>query len=259
MSDLMKQLMKKPEKSWLNAPKFIERFEAGYMDGTGPKFTKKKSFSPSTLAYGNGACPRYWNIAFAGAEFADDRNPYSVANMSSGTMSHERIQNAMLSSGLAKEVERKIVCEDPPIFGYGDVILDLDEVEDEEVVGEIKTMREESFAHRKATGKAPTYHLVQLLIYMKVLKLRRGVLIYENKNSHEIVLIPVEINGDYIQWADQLFEWLREVKKASDDEQLPTKPYRSNSKICKNCPVKAACDEAGKGVITIPVMPVLPE
>ena len=43
-------------------------------------------------------------------------------------------------------------------------------------------MREESFAYRKH-AKPPNYHLMQLIIYMKVLGRKMGVLLYENKNS----------------------------------------------------------------------------
>jgi len=32
----------------------------------------KKSFSPSSLGYGHGKCPRYWYMAFSGAVFVDD-------------------------------------------------------------------------------------------------------------------------------------------------------------------------------------------
>ena len=112
-------------------------------------------------------------------------------------------------------------------------------------------MREESFSYRKQTNKAPTYHLEQIIIYMKILKKSRGVLIYESKNSHELHIIPVEVNDNYIEWVDNAFEWMREVRKAWEDEQLPMKPYRSNSKVCKGCPVKETCFAGPKGDIKI--------
>jgi hypothetical protein len=88
----------------------------------------------------------------------------------------------------------------------------------EELIGEIKTMMNEGFEYRKASGKAKTGHLMQLLIYMKILKRPKGVMIYENKNNHELLLIPVEVNDHYRRWVDQAFDWMRTVRKAWEDK-----------------------------------------
>ena len=42
----------------------------------------KKSFSPSSLGYGHGTCPRYWYMAFSGAMFIDDNDAVAVASRS---------------------------------------------------------------------------------------------------------------------------------------------------------------------------------
>ena len=102
-------------------------------------------------------------------------------------------------------------------------------------------------------------HVVQILIYMKILKKSKGVLVYENKNNHELLVIPVEVNDHYRDWIDNAFEWMREVRKAWEDRTLPTKNYRSNSKICKNCPIQKACAEAGTGVIKLASLEELSE
>jgi hypothetical protein len=44
---------------------------------------------------------------------------------------------------------------------------------------------------------------------------------------------------------------MRTVRKAWEQKQLPEKNYRSNSKICKTCPIRATCEDAGKGLIKI--------
>jgi CRISPR/Cas system-associated exonuclease Cas4 (RecB family) len=177
--------------------------------------------------------------------FEDDATPYSAANMTAGTKSHERIQEAMGNvPDFLVDSEFKITHNDPPIFGYGDVIVNW---QGEELLGEIKTMMNEGFEYRKAHMKPKTGHLIQLLIYMKILKKPKAVLIYENKNNHELLILPVEVNDYYRRWVDQTFEWMRSVRKAWVDRTLPEKNYRSNSKICKSCPIKKACDAAGKG------------
>jgi CRISPR/Cas system-associated exonuclease Cas4 (RecB family) len=254
--NLIKKVMVREDQPHPMVPAMIEKIQSGYLVGRETKHRVKKSFSPSSLVYGNGACPRYWFYAFSGAEFADDADAYAVANMSNGTMSHERIQKAMKDSGVMVEDEVKVIHSDPPIFGFADGLLEFD---GEALVAEIKTMREEAFAYRKQTNKAPSYHLEQLILYMKVLKLSKGVLIYESKNSHELHIIPVEVNDDYIRWVDKSFEWMKEVRKAWEEGKLPTKPYRSNSKVCKGCPVKETCFAGEKGDLKISPMEHLPK
>lgn len=250
--NLLKQVMIKAEeeakKSFLDTKELIEKINYGYIAKRGTKFQQKKSFAPSTIAYSHGECPRYWYLAFEGAEFTDNADAYGGANMTAGTKSHERIQQAMDDAGILKDSEFKVTWEDPPIFGFGDVILDWG---GEDLLGEIKTMPMEGFEYRKTAGKPKVGHLIQLLIYMRILNKTKAVLIYENKNNHDLLVLPVEINDYYIKWVSQAFDWMKTVRKAWEDKTLPEKNYRSNSKICKTCPIRAVCDEAGKGEIKI--------
>lgn len=250
--NLLQQIMVKAEaattNSFLNTQELIDKINYGYIAKRGPKFQQKKSFAPSTIAYSHGECPRYWYLAFEGAMFEDNADAYGGANMTSGTKSHERIQQAMEDAGILKDSEFKVTWEDPPIFGFGDVILDW---AGEDLLGEIKTMPSEGFEYRKAAGKPKVGHLIQLLIYMRILNKTKAVLIYENKNNHDLLVLPVEINDYYIKWVNQAFDWMKTVRKAWEDKTLPEKNYRSNSKICKTCPIRAICDEAGKGDLKI--------
>lgn len=245
--NFLKQVMNKQPEGPIDTKALIEKIESGYLVGRDPKFVQKKSFSPSTLVYGNGACPRYWFLAFSGAEFHDDANAYAVANMGSGTDGHARIQKAITDAGIMVEEEKKIITSDPPIFGFADAVIQWGE---EQPVIEIKTMKEESFAYRKH-AKPPSYHLMQLIIYMKVLGKKLGVLLYENKNTHELHAITVEPEPEYIAWADYAFDWMKKVYAQWKSEDIPQKPYRSNSKVCKTCPIQKACADAAKGSIKI--------
>lgn len=246
--NLIQQVMVRPKQPVINVDGLIEKIQSGYLVDRGPKHQKKKSFSPSSIAYGHGECPRYWYLAFDGAEFADDADAYAVANMSNGTLSHDRIQSAMEKAGILKEKEVKVIYDDPPIFGFADGVIDWDSYD---YPIEIKTMREESFQYRKTSNEPPDYHLIQLLIYMKIMNKDKGLFVYESKNSHELHIIPIELKPEYAEWLDKAFQWMRDVRAAWTEQTLPIKPYRSNSKICKNCPVKSTCDNAGKGVLKI--------
>ena len=259
---LLQQVMLKTEEKIMSRPSFvdkealIEKIKSGYTVKRVDKFQTKTSFAPSTIAYSHGECPRYWYLAFKGAMFEDNADAYGGANMTAGTKSHERIQQAMEDAGILKNSEFKITYSDPPIFGYGDVIL---EWENEDLLGEIKTMPNEGFEYRKLAGKPKAGHLIQLLIYMKVLNKSKAILIYENKNNHELLIFPVELNEYSFKWVENAFEWMRTVRKAWENKTLPEKNYRSNSKICKTCPIRATCDLAGSGEIKIKSLESLDE
>jgi CRISPR/Cas system-associated exonuclease Cas4 (RecB family) len=242
--------------SFLDQAALIEKIKSGYIVNRVDKFTTKKSFAPSTIAYSHGECPRYWYLAFEGAMFTDNADAYGGANMTAGTKSHERIQKAMEDAGILKDSEFKITSSDPPIFGYGDVVLDWD---GQDLLGEIKTMPNEGFEYRKIAGKPKAGHLIQLLIYMKILNKGKAVMIYENKNNHELLIFPVELNEYSFKWVENAFEWMRTVRKAWENKTLPEKNYRSNSKICKTCPIRATCDVAGTGEIKIKSLEPLDE
>ena len=273
--NLLQQIMIKTE----SAPKpafdvsgIAEKINSGYIANQEPKFMTKKTFAPSTITYsdGNGVCPRYWYLAFEGAIFESYSTPYDIANMSSGTLGHSRIEKALLDSKIAtvykkenpktKELEDttefKVISSNPPIFGYGDCMLIWN---NEEIVGEIKTQNNEAFEYRKRANKPKKDHVAQVLIYMKVLGKSKGIIIYENKNNHELLLFPLEVNDNYRSWINNTFDWMNEVHASWQKKELPIKNYRANAKICKKCPVKQACDEAGDGVIKISSLQELSE
>ena len=277
--NLLKQVMLKEIKTTKHSKEdvsfidgLIEKIESGYLTKTKPKFSKKSNFSASTLTYGAGECPRFWHLAFDGAVFHDNSDAFGVANRTNGTLGHNRIQEAIEDSGLLDTtmvfdpLERKynkqthpamefrVKTEDPPFDGYGDVMLSIN---DERVVGEIKTISNEGFEYKKSSRKPKMGHLMQLLIYMKVWNVNKGVMIYENKNNHELLTLPVLLNDHYRRWVDQAFDWMRDVYQGWKDQKLPQKPYRSNSKICKVCPIQKACAEAETGVIKVKPLELL--
>ena len=250
----------------------ISKIESGYLTKTKPRFSKKSNFSASAITYGAGECPRYWYLAFDGAVHYDDSTAFGVANRTNGTLGHERIQEAIEASGLLDKdmqmdplprkynkqthpaMEFRVKLDDPPFDGYGDVMLNVD---GERVVGEIKTISNEGFEYKKNSRKAKMGHLMQLLIYMRVWNVDKGVMIYENKNNHELLTLPVIMNDHFRRSVDQAFDWMKETYQSWKRQELPQKPYRSNSKICKVCPIQKACAEAGTGVIKLKPLELL--
>jgi CRISPR/Cas system-associated exonuclease Cas4 (RecB family) len=236
--------------------KLINALNQGYLEDRRPnKFTQKKTFSPSSIGYGHATCPRYWHIAFSGADFVENGDGMGVAVMASGTAAHSRIQGALKKAGVlvAEEVEIKLA--DPPIRGFIDVMVRVD---DEVVVGEIKTTGEAIFNAKRTSMKPSPNHLFQILIYMKATGKKKGFLLYENRNTLEILVIEVDFTEANEAILENALEWMRTVYKGFEAEELPTRPFRNQTvKVCQNCPVNKVCwEELPDGDVKLPKMEV---
>lgn len=231
------RLGKKPKDFDLN--RLVTVLENAYVNSR-PKerYSKKVSFSPSSLGYGAGTCPRYWYLAFEGGTFVDTFDGLSVANMANGTLAHTRIEKLFGDAGVLEEAEREITNENPPIRGFVDVIVNF---EGSRIVGEFKTTRQESYIHRESKNEPIDYHKVQVLVYMRVLGLDNGFLLYENKNTQELFLIPIQMDESNSEYTDYIFEWMREVRKLWENQKLPTRPFTMKNKACKSCSLFNVC------------------
>src|SRR5690606_13899383 len=104
--------------------------------------------------------------------------------------------------------ERAIESEEPPVRGKVDLIFNWLG----ETVGEIKTTKQEAFTILKAEGKPRYYQVFQLFIYMMILKIRRGMMIYENNNTGEMLFFPVYLDEETEKVMAEAFEWMTTVK-----------------------------------------------
>lgn len=240
----------------LDIERLTKVIEDGYKTYNKSGYIQKYTFSPSTIGYGHGRCPRYWFIAFNGAIFNENSDPDSIANMLNGTMAHDRIAELFRRSDLdIIEVEQELKTEDPPVRGFIDVMVDR---AGEAVVGEVKTTRNVIFLHRRAKMEPAPYHIMQVLLYMWGKGVDMGFVLYENKDSHKILIIPVR-RQDHEEDLEELLAWMRNVYQTYEDDTLPTRPYKSKkSKVCKRCPVRDACwDDLDEGEIDIETLSVL--
>lgn len=212
------------------------------------RWQQKKTFSPSTIGYGHGTCPRYWFIAFNGADFEDSFDALAIASMENGKQAHDRIQTLLKSTSVLKEIEREILSNDPPIRGFADIILDWN---GSEVIGELKTVKDEIFATRQATMTPTSSHLIQLLIYMWVEKIDEGFVMYENKNNNEVLIMPIIMNDRNRTMIEEILQWMRDVHANWKQGFLPERPFTKSSYVCKNCPVKKECWSGEVGDIRI--------
>lgn len=239
-----------------DAEKLSRALEQGYLaQRRESKHTKKTTFSPSNIGGYQGVCPRYWYLAFTGGQFVDDKDAMSIATMANGSDAGKRIQKAFRAAGVLVAEEVEVRLADPPIRGFIDVLIKWD---GEVVVGEIKNTRHESWIMRQSNMKPTAQHLLQLLLYLKATGKKKGFLLYENRNSLEFLVIPVEYDEKNEKILEDALAWMRKVYKAWEDEKLPERPFTRKSKTCKDCPVWDWCwNELPDGDIKIPAMGVV--
>lgn len=221
----------------------VQAIQNSFEPKTETEIVEKTSFSPSSLGWSSGKCSRRWYLAFSGTEATEEISYRSESNMSNGSARHEHLQEALSNNEqLDVDIEVDLVHEDPPIHGFVDA-----HIKSQNIPIEIKTASDQAFAYRVTKFAPANYHVLQLIIYMRILKSELGLLFYENRNDFENLIIPV-FYRDYEEYADYLFDWLRQVRKAYDDGTMPNffEGHRSNSKICKTCIFKSACDAAGE-------------
>ena len=133
------------------------------------------------------------------------------------------------------ETEVEIKNEYPPIRGFIDLVMDWDGIN---VIGEIKTAKQEVWDTKQSEMKASANHTLQILTYMKLKEVDEGFFVYENKNTQELLIMPIQMNEKNKAVIDELFVWLCEVYDNYKEGDLPMRPYTKSSYTCKNCPVK---------------------
>lgn len=215
---------------------------------------KKTGFSASSLFYATspGNCPRRWSLVFQGvAESHDEWEYFNRRAVHAGSSAHDQLQEMIREENPGVVIEEEFKITNPTMRGFIDAYFP-----DENIPLEIKTCNARSFEIRKEKMEATEYQLRQLLVYMKVKKAKLGLMLYECRDTFEIIIIPVVMTPEREAYIDKVFDWMREVEKAKNDGEL-IKVFagrRSNSRICASCPIKKACDEAPEGTVDIPLL-----
>ncbi len=247
--DIVANLKFKKHSGNFDPVSFAKMLEDAYQSTKRPdRQDTKTTFSPSSLGYGSGNCPRYWYMAFTGAFFIDNNSSVSVANMAQGTQAHERIQEIIKKMGILKHQELEVINEYPPIRGFLDVIIDWN---NKDVIGEIKTAKQESWDTYQAKMSPAPNHLLQILTYMKVKNVEEGFFLYENKNTQEVLIIPVTMNERNKKIIEDMFTWMCEVYDNFKNGSIPMRPFTKSSAACRNCKIKKDCWSAETGTVQI--------
>jgi len=212
---------------------------------------KKTGFSASALFYGPGQCPRRWSLLFQGVEESHDEWKYfSRRAVHAGSGAHDHLQELILENNPNAIIEQEFNVTDPTMRGFIDVYFP-----DENVPMEIKTCNARAFDIRKERMEPAEYQLRQLLVYMKIKEADLGLMMYECRDTFETLIIPIVMTDERREYIDAAFDWMREVEKTKEDGLAKVFPgKRSNSRICSDCSIRAACEAADEGVVELPLM-----
>lgn len=215
----------------------LDKFEEE--NGDDSREMTKVSFAPSGVGYGSGRCPRRWHYAFNGVHFDRRSDAVSLRNMDNGTYRHHYLEKMLQEWDHAIAVEEEFWYEDPPIHGFIDAIVEWEGLP---WIMEFKTTTDEWYDYRRTELRPPFYNLLQILIYMKVKDIPRGMIVYENKNTFRRTGIAVEWDDRYEEYMEKVFDWMRLVYKTTKEEgKLPERNFSKKSNECKYCPVREAC------------------
>ena len=248
-------------KGGVDPAKVNQIIEDGYaVSARETKVRVKQSYAPSSIGYGKATCARYWYLAFEGKYVFDESGTdnKALANMTNGTEVHARLNKVFEDSGALVESEMELRMDDPPVFGFIDAILNVD---DEHVVIEVKSAKSEMFNNYLIKQKGAAYHMYQILLYLKGTGLKNGALVYENKNDQSILTIPVSMNEYNEKAIEEALEWMRMVRKnwedGKDGVNLPKRPWTQKNVKCKQCPLFDECwNNLPEGTVEIKPMAV---
>ena len=142
-------------------------------------------FFPSLLG---STCDKHLYLSYRGMLAPSTIHSYTRRIFDNGSFLEERMTTYFEKMGILKEREIPCTCEDPPISGRADFLLSHPLYS--EVVLELKSINDKGFKNLR--GKPKREHLIQLQLYLHLLKMERGIVLYENKNDQHIKAFPIE-------------------------------------------------------------------
>ena len=176
-----------------------------------------------------GKCPRaiYFNFKKVPKKAMDAR---VLRILESGDYTHLRIISSLFALGLVKATEIDIPNKEI-VHGRADAIINID---GEPFVVEIKSMNSAAFFRLNAPEPD---HFKQIQMYLHYFNIKRGILIYENKNTQEIKEFSVEYDENA---AKNVLEKLHILKAQIQNDIIPDVDGIEEWR-CSYCPYAEEC------------------
>jgi CRISPR/Cas system-associated exonuclease Cas4 (RecB family) len=174
---------------------------------------------------------------------------------------HNKWQHWLLLSGVLEEAEVAIYDEEHHLLGHADGIvsdakgravleiksigmgsLRLEEPEIFEKYSKKEITADEAW---KAIRKPFETHLRQINLYMYVLGIHDGIVLYENKANQEVKEFEIKYQPELIESILATCHNLKKALELDTPPQRPTWLSSKESRTCKYCPYKTECWKDG--------------
>ncbi len=198
------------------------------------EFYKNKQSNRGKVAFyatDSGKCPRA--IYFAMKNYPKkESDARTMRIFEHGDHTHMRIMAVLFSLGLVTAVEVGIP-ENELIHGRADAIISF---KGEPYVVEIKSVNSIKFKK----GEPDKDHVKQLQIYLYFFKIKKGILIYENKDNQDLKEFLIESNEEVVKNSISFFNILKENVEKSI---IPGIPKDIEDWRCDYCPYLQECEK----------------
>jgi len=182
----------------------------------------KKCFSVSSLHH---PCLRYLYYSYFG--IPQEFDPKTLRVFDNGHHVHERLQDYLEKAGVLVEREVSVCDDEYQIYGRCDGIVQLN---GKRGVIEIKSISSSGFNDELPKPA----HLNQLMMYVHLLGLNGGVILYENKNSQELKEFYFPLDKGVVE---RILNKIQCVLGFISKKQLPPK----TSFFCDTCGFLLRC------------------
>ena len=145
----------------------------------------KQRFYPSML--GN-PCDRYLYYAYHGGLSNQEVNPQLQRIFDTGGSLEQRMEKYLRKAGLFLAAEQTLKFETPPISGRYDFLIRYKDAD--RAIVELKSINAKGFDLLIDSPKPD--HVIQLQIYLNIIGLDNGIVVYENKNDQELKAFKVQ-------------------------------------------------------------------
>ena len=152
---------------------------------------------------------------------------------SMGDSVHLRHQTLFHLMGVLEAAEIPVVSEKDGVEGHCDGIVCID---GERYVLEIKSCNSGSYAY---TQEPKEQHIRQIRMYMKYLGIRKGIILYENKDRHDLKEFIVHQDDAEIA---KIVKSITEIRKCVIERKPPPRLGKSPSdRVCAYCGFTGEC------------------
>ena len=172
-------------------------------------------------------CLRYLYFSYFGKK--QEFDPQTLRIFDNGHGVHERLQGYLHKAGVLIEKELSVSDKEYQIYGRCDGIVQLNR---KRGVLEIKSINAKGFA-----GELPKKeHVVQTMMYIHLLGLRGGVILYENKDTQELKEFYMALDNEVVE---KTLEKVKSVLSYISKKQIPPRRYH----FCDYCAFHSLCYE----------------